>query len=114
MSEETLGAAGAVYLAISMVWITVWVRRGQELAARLALRHPDRYEALGRPRPGYFDSPQRTRFARYLAAREYRELPDPPLVEEFEELRRFERRMMTVLMVGLGALGIAIAILRYA
>lgn len=112
MSEETVGAAGALYLAISMVLIVVWVRRGREVADLLALRHPDRYESLGRPRPGYFDSPRRTRFVMYLARREYVELADPPLVHEFEELRRFERRMMTLLMAGLGCLGIAMAVLR--
>jgi hypothetical protein len=113
MSEDTVGAAGAVYLAVSMLLIVAWVRRGRDVIDRLALRHPDRYEELGRPRPGYFDSPRRTRFAQYLSRREYVDLPDPPLVEEFDELRRFEHRMLAALLIGLAALGLAIAYLRW-
>jgi hypothetical protein len=114
MSEDTVGAAGAVYLAVSMVLIAFSVRRGRGVFEQLALRHPEHYEALGRPRPGFFDSPRRTRFAQYLSRREYLDLPDPPLVEELEALRRFEHRMMAALLIGLAALGLAIAYVRYA
>ena len=90
------------------------VQRGRALAAALELRHPKLYESLGRPRPGYFDSVQRSRFARFVGRCEFRALPDPVLVMQFEEHRRAENRLLIALLVSLGLVALLILFARHA
>ena len=94
-----------------MLFLVRSVRRGQALADTFAIRHREKYEASGRPRPGYIDSIRRDRFARFVAQREYRDLGDPQLAAKFEEYRKAERRVMLVIimtMVIVGALVVAV------
>jgi hypothetical protein len=67
----TLGwLIGAVLLMARMI------RRGRELAKLLATRHPESYQALGRPQPGFFHSARGRRFAQFVARREFEDLDD--------------------------------------
>ena len=79
------------------------VRRGRELAEELAARHPATYEELGQPRPGFFESARRTRFAQFVGRREFEALSDPVLSASFETYRRSEARLV-VAIVASGAL----------
>lgn len=92
-----------VVLVFGLLARAVW--RGRRLWARAAERHPELYEALGRPLPGFFDSPRRARHFEILNRREYEQIDDETLVDAFERLRGFEYRMFYVLMGGLLYLG---------
>lgn len=70
------------------------VQRGRRLADELAARHPQVYEALGRPRPGYLESVRRNRFSRFVARREFEKLDDPVLAAEFEAYQKAEARLV--------------------
>ncbi|MDX1402950.1 MAG: hypothetical protein R3192_00355 [Woeseiaceae bacterium] len=88
------------------------IRRGRALAAALAERHPERYEALGRPQPGWFESARRTRFAQFVMRREYENLGDPELSARFDDYRGAELRLLVAVlgtMVVVAALGIAVS-----
>jgi hypothetical protein len=60
------------------------IRRGRGLADAIAARDPETYEALGRPRLGYFESLSRTWFSRFVGRRESEKLLDAPLSARFE------------------------------
>ena len=83
------------------------VRRGRALCEELARRLPEQYAELGEPRPGFFDSPRRSRYFRFVLQRGYEELTDPYLVERFELQRRSEVRQLIFLLVGFATLGAA-------
>jgi hypothetical protein len=84
--ESAVAAAAAGWLAMAMGWLVRSVQYGRRLAEQLAQRDPDRYEALGSPRPGYFDSLRRNRFFRFVMQAEFRSLTDAALVDQFEAL----------------------------
>lgn len=92
-----------VWLIGSMLLMMRSIRRGRALAVELALRHPDVYEALGKPRPGYLDSARRDRFARFIARREYETLSDPVLAARFEDYRRAEARTIVAIFAAMVA-----------
>jgi len=106
------------YLAVGWLVVALGVlarslRRGRELADALAARHPQTYEALGRPRPTWLDSVQRDRFARFVGRREFREIADPPLVAEFEAHRRTEVRELAFVLSTLGLVGALVLVVRH-
>lgn len=82
------------------------IRRGRALADELARRHPEAYEALGRPCPGYLYSVRRDRFAQFVAARDYEGLGDPALALEFEAYRTTEARLVVGVLVSMLAVGV--------
>lgn len=94
-------------LLIGGVSLVYFVRRGQALCGELARRLPACYEELGQPYPGFFLSPRRTAYLRFIMRSEFRHLSDPYLVEQFRRLRRSEVLQLIFLFVGLGALGAA-------
>jgi hypothetical protein len=98
---------------MAMGWLVRSVQYGRRLAEELELRDPDRYEALGSPRPGYFDSLRRNRFFRFVMRAEFRSLSDPALVEQFEAYRRTEIRGLAVVLSSLAILGAAILWIEY-
>lgn len=112
--EKTAGLLALAWLVGAFVLMARSVQRGRRLADALAMRHPKLYESLGRPRPGYFDSIQRSRFARFVGRREFDSLPDPVLAEQFEEHRKAENRLLFWLLTSLGALGLLILLVQYA
>ena len=77
------------------------IRLGRSLAESLATRHPDEYEDLGRPRPGWLQSLRRDRFAQFVARRAYERLQDPVLASEFEAYRKAEARLVIALIASL-------------
>ena len=85
------------------------IRRGRELAETLATRHPDTYAALGRPRPGYFESARRTRFAQFVGRRDFEQLSDDLLSAQFESYRKSEARLILSIL----ATGAFVAALAY-
>jgi hypothetical protein len=111
--ETAIAAAAAGWLAMAMGWLVRSVQYGRQLAEQLESRDPDRYEALGSPRPGYFDSVRRSRFSRFVMRAEFRSLTDPALVEQFEAYRRTEIRGLVVVLSSLAILGAAVLWIEY-
>ena len=93
-SEKVLGFVAVGWLVASCLLMARSIRRGRDLADALAARHPATYEALGRPRPGYFESVRRTRFAQFVGRREYEHLTDESLGAQFETYRKAEARVV--------------------
>ena len=83
-AETAIGIVALAWLVGSFLLMARSIRRGRELADALAARDPATYEALGRPRPGYFESVRRTRFSRFVGRREFEELVDGPLAAQFK------------------------------
>ena len=77
------------------------IRHGRSLAEKLAERHPEAYEALGRPRPGYLYSVRRDRFAQFVARRGYETLSDPMLASEFDAYRKSEARSVISILASM-------------
>ena len=107
-SEKTIGLIALVWLIGSFLLMGRSIHRGRDLAEALATRHPEIYEALGRPRPGYFESVRRTRFARFVARREFESLGDGSLSAEFEAFRKSEARLVLSILAS-GAVLAALA-----
>ena len=100
--ETALGLIALSWLIGSLLLMARCIRKGRDLADALAARHPETYEVLGRPRPGYFESVRRTRFAQFVGRREFENLVDGALVARFEAYRKAEARLI-VSTVGSGA-----------
>jgi hypothetical protein len=98
---------------MAMGWLVRSVQYGRRLAEQLEQREPDRYEALGSPRPGYFDSIRRNRFFRFVMQAEFRSLTDAALVDQFEAYRRTEIRGLVVVLSTLAILGVAVLWIEY-
>lgn len=104
-SEKALGLIALGWLIGAVLLATRLIRKGRELAEALAMRHPETYEALGRPQPSYLQSIQGSRFARFIAQREYENLGDPALAARFEDYRRAEARFLLLLLASLAGVG---------
>jgi len=89
------------------------IQQGRELAAKLAARHPETYEALGRPRPGYLDSLRRDRFAQFVARRQFESLADPVLAAQFEDYRKSEARLVLSLIASLAVVALLVFVMRH-
>lgn len=113
-SEKILGFIALGWLVGAMLLMARLIRRGRKLAAALAARHPEAYEALGRPQPGYLESVRRSRFSRFVADREYEHLGDPGLAVQFEDYRRAEARLLLLLLVSLGVVALLVLTVRHA
>jgi hypothetical protein len=109
-TETVLGLVALIWLIGSFLLMARIIRVGRSLADALAARHPATYQALGRPRPGYFESVRRTRFARFVGRREFENLADGSLRAEFEAYRRSEARLLVCIL----ATGAVVALLALA
>jgi hypothetical protein len=99
--ETTIGILALVWLVVSVLLMTRFIRIGRDLSEVLAVRHPKTYEALGRPRPGFFYSSRRTKFAQFVGQREYEQLDDAPLSNKFDTYRKSEARfILSILAIG--------------
>ncbi len=92
--ETTIGILALVWLVISVLLMARFIRIGRNLSEVLAARHPKTYEALGRPRPGFFYSSRRTKFAQFVGQREYEQLDDATLSNKFDAYRKAEARLI--------------------
>lgn len=111
--EKAMGLVALVWLIGAVLLMARFVRRGKALAKAVAAQHPETYEALGRPQPGYLHSARRRRFAQFVARREYQTLGDPALSARFEDYRKAERRLLLLLLVSLGVMALLIFLVRY-
>jgi len=112
--ETILALVMLAWLIVSVLVLMRSVRRGRELAERFATRHPEEYEALGRPIPGILQSVRGNRFAIFVGRREYEALADAALVAEFEAYKRADARLIVSILTS-GALLAAVGLLvRYA
>jgi len=109
-SEKAVGIVALAWLIGSFLLMSRSIRRGRDLAEQLATRHPATYEALGRPRPGYFESVRRTRFAQFVGRREFENLANGSLSAQFESYRKSEAR----LVLSIVASGVIVALLAFA
>lgn len=100
-AEQAVGLVAIVWLIAALLLMARVIARGRALADELAARHPQFYAASGRPRPGYFHSTRRNRFAQFVAQREYDGLEDPSLAAKFDAHRKSEARTLLVLLISL-------------
>ena len=112
-SDKVLGLIALGWLMGAILLFARLIRRGRELAAALATRHPERYEALGRPQPGYLQSIRQGRFAQFVARREYENLDDPALSAQFEDYRKAEARLLVSLLGSLGVVALLVYSVRH-
>lgn len=106
--EKAVGLVALGWLIGSVLLMGRLIRRGRELAAALAARYPETYEALGRPQPGYLQSARQRRFAQFVARREYEHIGDPALSAQFEDYRKAEARLLLALLAGLGVVALLV------
>ena len=106
-AQALIAVAFLAFLSVCGTLMALSVRRGRELCDELALRLPEHYVELGRPRPGFFESPRRQAYLRFVLQRQYATLADPWLVDRFDALRRSEMRQLGLLLAGLLGLGAA-------
>lgn len=109
--DKAVGLLALGWLVGSFLLMARSIRRGRDLADALATRHPETHEALGRPRPGYFDSVRRTRFAQFVGRREFEGLSDGALSARFEAYRKSEARLVVWIIVSgavVALLGLAV------
>ena len=111
--EKVLGLITLGWLVGAIILIARLVRQGRGLATSLATRHPETYEALGRPQPGFLHSARRSRFAQFIAKREYENLGDPALSAQFDSYRKAEARLLLSLLVSLLAIALLVFTLRH-
>jgi hypothetical protein len=109
-SEKAIGLIALSWLVCSFLLMARSIRGGRDLAETLAARHPETYEALGRPRPGYLENVRRTRFAQFVGRREFEELSDELLSSQFEAYRKSEARLILSIL----AAGVVVALLAFA
>jgi hypothetical protein len=110
-SEKVVGLIALSWLVGSFLLMARSIREGRDLAETLATRHPETYEVLGRPRPGYFDSVRRTRFAQFVGRREFESLADDSLSSQFEAYRKAEARLiLSILAAGVVAVLIGLSV----
>lgn len=109
-AKTAAGLVALIWLIGSLLLMVRSIRRGRDLAQALAARHPETYEALGRPLPGYLESVRRTRFAQFVGRREFENLADGWLSTQFEAYRRAEARLVLCIL----ASGLVVALLALA
>ena len=112
--EKAVAIVALAWLIGALLLMARSIRRGRELAEALAMRHPETYEALGRPQPGYFQSVRRDRFARFVARREFETLADPVLSARFEEFRKSDTRLVLSLLASMGVVALLVLAVRHA
>ena len=112
-SDQVLGLIALGWLIGAVLLSARLVRRGRQLTAAFATQHPEVYEALGRPQPGFLQSARRSRFSQFMARREYENLDDPALSARFEGYRKAEARLLFSLLASLGGVAVLILTLRY-
>lgn len=111
--EKALGLIALAWLIGAMLLMMGSIRRGRELAQKLAARHPEVYEAIGRPLPGYLESVRRSRFAQFVARRQFENLGDPALAAQFETYRKYEARLILSLLASLLVVLLLVVVVRY-
>jgi len=108
--EQVIGLIALAWLVGSFLLMVRSIRKGRDLADMLAARYPEMYEELGRPRPGYFESMRRTRFAHFVGRREFANVVDARLSAQFEAYRKSEARLISSIL----ASGAVVAVLAVA
>ncbi len=108
--QTAIGLIALIWLVGSFLLMVRMIRIGRSLVEALAERDPAVYEELGRPRPGYFESARRTRFAQFVGRREFEKLADGWLSAEFEAYRKAEARLLVCVL----ASGAIVALLVFA
>jgi hypothetical protein len=107
-TEQVLGLIVLGWLIASVLLAARLIRKGRQLTATLARRHPETWEALGRPQPGFLYSARRNKFTRLLLSREYENLDDPELSAGFEAYRKAEARLLLILLASLAVVAVLV------
>ncbi|MDH3465064.1 MAG: hypothetical protein OES26_03980 [Gammaproteobacteria bacterium] len=110
--DKILGLIVLGWLVGAIILFARLIRRGRALAAALATQHPETYDALGRPQPGYLQSARQSRFAQFVARRGYENLDDPALSARFEDYRKAEARLLLSLLASLGVVAVLVLAIR--
>ena len=111
--DLVVGAVAFVFMGASALLLVRSIRWGRGVADLLESKYPEAYRQLGRPRPGYFQSVRRWRFDQFIIGREYLDLEDPDLIEQCERLRRYNLRVLALVVSGFVALGVVLVWLWY-
>lgn len=112
--EQAVALIALGWIVSALLLMARSIRRGRKLAETLAKRHPEIYEALGRPRPGYLHSVRRDRFARFVGRREFEDMGDPDLSAQFEDYRKFDARLVLSVLAGLVVVALLVFAVRHA
>lgn len=104
-SKQIVAITAIVWLVGFCVLFVLQIRRGRMLVSHLEREEPEFYQGHGRPRPGMFDSSRRRHFSRFMAKRNYLDLDDQKLAEEFERYRRSENRLLASALSGMAIVG---------
>lgn len=106
-AEHKIAIAGLAFLVIAGLHLILSVRRGRQLCRLFSQRLPEQYAELESPLPGYFTSPRRHAYFRFIMQRRFAALSDPELVTRFAQLRRSEMRQLVFLLAGFAGLAVA-------
>ena len=112
--EQVVALVAVAWLIGAVLVMGRSIQHGRSLADKLAERHPEAYETLGRPRPGYLYSERRDRFTQFIARRDYHTLDDPVLASEFEAYRKTEARLVISILVSMMVVFVLVLAVRYA
>lgn len=107
MIKQVFAIGGLIFLAIGGALVVYSVRRGRRIATWLAQRHPQLYETIGRPEPGYLHSIRRSRFDQFILQRQYLQLGDEEFTAQCDRLRRTNLIILYFILAGLTLFGAA-------
>lgn len=79
--EKFAGFTGLFLLGGGVFLLAVSVRKGKRIVEHIKRRHPQQWDAMGKPAPGYFQSMERNRWMKFIRNREYLQFNDPTLTE---------------------------------
>ncbi|MHC4407589.1 MAG: hypothetical protein ACYS0F_01150 [Planctomycetota bacterium] len=112
-AEHRIALGALILLGVAMLLLVNSVQRGRKLCRRFAARFAEQYATAGSPLPGFFGSPRRHAYVRFVLQRGYESLPDADLVAAFARLRRVEVLQLAFLVAGFAGLGLAFVWLRW-
>jgi len=104
-AEKAVAGVALAWLISGVILLTLSVRRGRALSRKFAAQFPEKFEELGQPCPSVLPSVHGSRFAQFLAAKEYLELADSSLRAQFDDHRKRENRLLVLLLLSLGVVG---------
>jgi hypothetical protein len=105
-AEHRIALGALILLGVAMLLLVNSVQRGRKLCRRFAARFAEQYATAGSPLPGFFGSPRRHAYVRFV-------LPDADLIAAFARLRRVEVLQLAFLVAGFAGLGLAFVWLRW-
>jgi hypothetical protein len=105
--EKVTVVFGMVFLAVGALLMAQRIYRGRRLCEEFERRLPTEYRAHREPRPAFFYTARSAAYSAFVLQRKFRQLSDPRLVRQFEEVRKEEVNTLVFVFGGFAALGVA-------